>query len=190
MPRIAWDSPWEHDPVQRDGRQYMHEHPDDDTSSDDDDNHSSDDSDGHDSNDRGSVLISSSEDSSSEDNDNDDGSGVRALIDEADEVQFSHAVSLLAQANGSHNTFITIPGDPPTMISKNTAVIKLRDAFKDAGMISASRLQRITQLASSAAQQVDDCGEMVGEKFELHDTLAFAVQQGGRYSIKFGRVKK
>ena len=143
VPDAAWAAPWEHDPRQRDAQQYMRSHP----GSDCDDTDTSD----------------ASVDDDSDDDGTPDTVGVNS-IEEQDEVNFNHAVSLLAQANGAHDSFITIPGNPPTKLSKNTAVIKLRDAFKDSGKISTSRLDRITQLAVSAEQQVDDCAALVGEK--------------------------
>ena len=43
-------------------------------------------------------------------------------------------------------------------------------------------------MASSADHQIDTCGDMVGDKFELHDTLAFVCKSSGRYCIEFGRT--
>ena len=207
VPEAAWQSPWEHDPPTRDAREYMarnypgsdDEDDIDDSSDGDDANDDGDDAndDGDDGNDDGDDANDDGDDANDGDDDgNDDGDDANDDGDDAndddddDAVQFNHAVCLLAQENVDHDTFITIPGNPPTRISKNTAVIKLREAFKDTAKISASRLDRIVQLASSAERQVDDCGEMVGDKFELHDSLAFAVKRTGRYTIKFGRVKK
>ena len=82
------------------------------------------------------------DDDSDDDDDADDDDGDEAVqnhgdtaetdgdSDDDDAVRFNHAVCLLAQTNLKHDSMITIPGDPPTRMSKNVAVIKLRDAFK------------------------------------------------------------
>ena len=83
MSDACWETPWEHDPPQRDAINYMRTHP----GSDDDEYHED------------SSSEASSDDQDSGDNDGDcavSSVGVNT-VNEHDQVQFDHAVCMLAQ---------------------------------------------------------------------------------------------
>ena len=192
VPPAIWNRPWEHDPPCRETVNYLRAHP------------GSDDSESE-------VDSNDDSDSSDDSSDEDGGDRVAATADpcvatgrdaltQATNIsvetdinfdQFEYAACLLRDESSPEkpNSLLTLPTG--CQISKRSAVVKLREAYGQDKSISRTRLQRIEQLAASAKQEVDKCGSMVGEKFELHDNLAFAIKgTGSTVQLRFGRVKK
>ena len=212
VPRAVWNRPWEHDPPCRQSLAYLRAHPgsgsSSSSSSSSDDSHessSSDDSSDEDGGDRAGSPSRTADNNVERAQSRtavrrERGTSVRIdairrttnVPEDTSTVfnQFEYASCLLhdAASPSKPNSLLTLPNG--NQISKRSAIVKLREAHGQDQTISKTRLKRIEQLAASAKQQVDTCGEMVGDKFELHDNLAFAVKDRGVMVLKFARVKK
>ena len=78
------------------------------------------------------------------------------------------------------------------MISKETAVCMLREAFDSDGNLSKDRLKRIMQCAQRSQQDVSQMPQHDGNTLELHKdvTIAFNPAAGKPLELWFGRIMK
>ena len=123
------------------------------------------------------------------DDDNDDDA------DAVDQMQMDNAINAIRQcvendvADPDH--MIRTPNNK--LISKETAICMLREAFDTDGKISKDRLKRIVQCASRSQQDVTELDvDEDDTNLELHKdvALSFDAGDGGPLQLWFGRVQK
>lgn len=175
VPNDLWNCPWKADPPnppvsgfddyleRKYGKLFDLEDPDDDDQDDNDE-----------------------DDNDEDDNDEDD--------DDVQQVQLDFAVNNIRNAventddHGRH--MIKTPNG--RWMSKETAIVMLREAFDTDGKISKDRLKRIVQCAQRSRLDVSQLPEFDDESIELHKdvALAFNPGRGKPLELWFGRVKK
>ena len=148
---------------------------------------------------------------SSDSDDDDDDADLPELVEVEDDdnvvqVQLDYAINEIERAvnGGDDGEDDTAPDGEDVvpkhmirtpngrLISKETAICMLREAFDDRGVISKDRLRRIQQCAQRSRQDVEDLSENEDLSLELHKDVAFAFDQGrGKpFDLWFGRVQK
>ena len=138
-------------------------------------------------------------DSEDDDDDSSDSDDIPDLvpIDDVNQVQLDHALNSIRQTVENESTetdpvhMIRTPNN--RLISKETAICMLREAFDHEGKLSKDRLKRIIQCAQKSVQNVDALTEEDDDTaLELHKDIALSFDAGDGQPLQlwFGRVQK